>query len=176
MILDSLIYQEKYPLIDSQMSNSNIGARKHRNIRDHLFIVYAVINSVINGKAEPVDIQIYDVEKCFDGLWLKDCMLDLCENLPQNERDDKMSLLYRMNSENQIAINTAVGQTERVNMPEIVMQGGKGSLQIKKCHRKWKKHKKSKSPKFKIWGGGGRMEAIFSFFSPNINVDFKCFN
>ena len=53
MILDSLIYQEKYPLIDSQMSNSNIGARKHRNIRDHLFIVYAIINSVINGNAEP---------------------------------------------------------------------------------------------------------------------------
>ena len=125
MILDSLIYQEKYPLIDSQMSNSNIGARKHRNIRDHLFIVYAVINSVINGNADPIDIQIYDVEKCFDGLWLKDCMLDLCENLPKNERDDKMSLLYKMNTENQVAINTAIGQTERVNMPEIVMQGGK---------------------------------------------------
>ena len=96
-----------------------------RLFQDHLFIVYAVINSVINGKAEPVDIQIYDVEKCFDGLWLKDCMLDLCENLPQNERDDKMSLLYRMNTDNQVAINTALGQTERVNMPEIVMQGGK---------------------------------------------------
>ena len=125
MILDSLIYQDKYPLIDRQMSNSNIGARKNRNIRDHLFIVYAVINSVINGNAEPVDIQIYDVEKCFDVLWLKDCMLDLCENLPKSERDDKISLLYRMNIENQVAINTAVGQTERVNMPEIVMQGGK---------------------------------------------------
>ena len=125
MILDSLTYQEKYPLIDDRMSNSNIGARKHRNIRDHLFIVYAVMNSVINGNDDPVDIQIYDVEKCFDGLWLQDCMLDLCENLPEDARDDKVALIYKMNIANQVAINTAIGQTKRVNMPEIVMQGGK---------------------------------------------------
>ena len=50
MILDSLIYQEKYPLVDENMSDSNIGARKDKNIRNHLFIVYGVINSVLNGK------------------------------------------------------------------------------------------------------------------------------
>ena len=46
------------------MSDSNIGARKNRNIRDHLYlyIVYAIINSVIHGNEEPVDIQIYGVE------------------------------------------------------------------------------------------------------------------
>ena len=125
MILDTLIYQEKYPLIDKEMSNSNVGARKNRNIRDHLFIVYAVINSVVHGSADPVDIQIYDVEKCFDALWLKDCMLDLCESLPENERDEKIALIYKLNAENYVAINTTVGQTRRVNMKEIVMQGGK---------------------------------------------------
>ena len=82
MILDSLIYNEKYPLVDSRMSDSNIGARKNRNIRDHLYIVYAIINSVIHGNEEPVDIQIYNVENCFNALWLEDCMLDLYETLP----------------------------------------------------------------------------------------------
>ena len=125
MILDSLVYQEKYPLVDTGMSNSNIGARKNRNIRDHLFIVYGIINSVLNGEDDPVDIQIYDVEKCFDALWLEDCMLDLYETLPPEARDDELSLLYKINQDNYVAVNTVVGQTERVNMKNIVMQGGK---------------------------------------------------
>ena len=95
MILDSLIYNEKYPLVDSRMSDSNIGARKNRNIRDHLYIVYTIINSVIHGNEEPVDIQIYDVEKCFDALWLEDCMLDLYKTLPAQARDDKLALLLQ---------------------------------------------------------------------------------
>ena len=107
------------------MSDSNIGARKNRNIRDHLYIVYAIINSVIHGNEEPVDIQIYDVEKCFDALWLEDCMLDLYETLPAQARDDKLALIYKMNIDNYVAVNTAVGQTERVNIKKIVMQGGK---------------------------------------------------
>ena len=63
MILDSLIYRDLFPLIERNMSDSNIGARKERNIRDHLFIVYGIMNSVMHGDEEPVDIQIYDVEK-----------------------------------------------------------------------------------------------------------------
>ena len=105
------------------MSDSNIGARKNRNIRDHLFIVYGVINSVLNGSDDPVDIQIYDVEKCFDALWLEDCMLDLYETLPPEARDNKLSLIYKMNQDNYVAVNTAVGHTERVNLKNIVMQG-----------------------------------------------------
>ena len=38
-ILDKLIYNDKYETIDKSMSCSNIGARKNRNIRDHLFVV-----------------------------------------------------------------------------------------------------------------------------------------
>ena len=37
-ILDRLVYNDKYEIIDSNMSSSNIGARKRRNIRDHLFV------------------------------------------------------------------------------------------------------------------------------------------
>jgi hypothetical protein len=65
MILDSLTYAEKYPEVDKNMSDSNIGAR--RDIRNHLFVVYGVINSVLNGSGGCMDIQIYDVEKCFDA-------------------------------------------------------------------------------------------------------------
>ena len=72
MILDSLTYEEKYPEVDKNMSDSNIGARRDRNIRNHLFVVYGVMNSVLNGSDGCMDIQIYDVEKCFDALRLED--------------------------------------------------------------------------------------------------------
>ena len=135
MILDSLIYEEKFPLVDSNMSCSNIGARKNRNIRDHLFIVYGVINSVLNGNEDPVDIQIYDVEKCFDALWLEDCMMDIVETLPPEARDDKISLIDKVYKDNYVAVNTAVGLTERVNLKNIVMQGGKwGPLKCSKLN------------------------------------------
>ena len=38
-ILDQTIYSEVYEDVDKSMGDSNIGARKERNIRDHLFIL-----------------------------------------------------------------------------------------------------------------------------------------
>ena len=66
-LIDKLIYFEKYPLIDKNMTDSNVGARKKKNIRNHLFIIYGIINSVVKGEIESVDIQIYDLVKAFDG-------------------------------------------------------------------------------------------------------------
>ena len=45
-ILDKLIYLDKYPDLEIAMSDSNIGARRNKNVRNHLFIVYGVISSV----------------------------------------------------------------------------------------------------------------------------------
>ena len=69
-----MIYHEKYPLIDRNMTDSNVGARRKKNIKNHLFIIYGIINSVVKGESESVDIQIYDLVKAFDVLWLEDCM------------------------------------------------------------------------------------------------------
>ena len=123
-VLEKLIYNDKFDNIDQNMSNSNIGARKGRNVKDHLFIVYGIINSVVNGSEDSVDIQIYDLEKAFDSLWLVDCMNDAFETLDESQRDDKLVLLYESNKINLVAVNTAFGVTERVNVPQIVQQGG----------------------------------------------------
>ena len=130
MILDSLVYKEKFNLIDKNMSVSNIGARSSRNIRDHLYVVYAIMNSVLNGDDAPIDIQIYDVEKCFDKLWLEDAMLDLVDTLPAEARDDRIALVYKLNEDNLIAVKTPFGLSERFMVKNVVMQGGKwGPLQ-----------------------------------------------
>ena len=123
-ILDKMIYLDKFEDIDRNMSNSNIGARRGRNIKDHLFIIYGIINSVINGHEESVDIQIYDLVKAFDSLWLEDCMNDAYDTLSSHNRDEKVALLYESNKKNLVAVNTSVGLTDRVNIPKIVQQGG----------------------------------------------------
>ena len=74
MIMDRLLYDDLYPEIEENMSNSNIGALKNQNVRNHLFIVHGVINSVVKGEAKCIDIQIYDIKQAFDALWLQDCM------------------------------------------------------------------------------------------------------
>ena len=87
-------------------------------------MVYGIINSVVRGDSPCVDIQIFDLKQCFDALWLEDVMNDLYDSLPLSGQNDKLALLYRTNYENQVAVKTPVGQTKRINMPRIVMQGG----------------------------------------------------
>ena len=76
-MLDKLLYFDLYDDIDAHMSASNIGARKGRNIKNHLFIIYGIINSVVNGNEDPIDLQVYDLVACFDSLWLDDCLNDV---------------------------------------------------------------------------------------------------
>ena len=119
-ILDKLTYLDKYPELDMAMSDSNIGARKNKNIRNHLFIIHGVINSVVQDKEKCVDIQVYDIQQAFDSLWLEDCLNDLYDSLPDSSRDDKLALIYETNVNNQVAVNTGVGQTERFSVQRIV--------------------------------------------------------
>ena len=128
-MLDKLIYFDNYEQIDEHMSDSNIGARRNRNIKDHLLVLHGVINSVVHGNEECIDLQIYDLEQAFDSLWLEDCLNDIFDTLPEENRNNKIALLYETNQVNLIAVKTAAGLTERVNIPNIVQQGGTwGSL------------------------------------------------
>ena len=57
-----MIYNDE--TVDRHMSSSNIGARKNRNIRDHLFVINGVTNDILNNKDNKnrnIDVQIYDV-------------------------------------------------------------------------------------------------------------------
>ena len=123
-VIDGLIYNDKYNDIDAGMSDSNIGGRKKMSIKNHLFIIYGIMNSVVRGGDDPIDLQIYDLIKCFDALWLEDCMIDMVDSIPPSSQDDKIAMVYEANKSNLVAINTAVGQTDRVEIPRIVMQGG----------------------------------------------------
>ena len=55
-ILDRLIYNDEYENIDSNLTDSNVGARKMRNIRDNIFVLNAIINCKKNANEEALDI------------------------------------------------------------------------------------------------------------------------
>ena len=76
-ILERVIYNDEYKTIDSNLTDCNVGARKKRNIRDNIYVPNAIMNDAINGTKEPVDIAMYDIEKCFDSLWLDECINDI---------------------------------------------------------------------------------------------------
>jgi hypothetical protein len=133
-ITDKMVYEDMYPDIEESMSDSNIGARRHKNVRNHLFVIHGIVNSVVHGEDDCVDIQIYDLVQAFDALWLDDCMNDIFDAVSENQRNDKLALLYQMNTENKVAVNTAVGQTERVTVNKVVTQGGTWGPMMCSCH------------------------------------------
>ena len=119
-IIDRLIYNDEFERIDSAMCDSNVGARKQRNIRDNLFVLGAVINSVIKGNEDSIDIQVFDVDKCFDALWMEECINDLFELGFDN---DKLSLLHLENQNARIAVKTNQRISSRTTINNIIMQG-----------------------------------------------------
>ena len=117
-ILQKLLLKDKISKIDSQMTDFQVGGRKGRNIRDHLFVVNGIIQDVLSSKTNrPIDILISDFKTCYDGLDLGLTCLDL------PIRDDKLALLFDINRINRVAVKTALGMTHRVTMQELVMQG-----------------------------------------------------
>ena len=116
-IIEKIIYNEVYPTIDSNMSDSNAGARQHRNIRDHLFIVYGVINSVLKDKKKPIDIHIYDIKQCFDKLGLKESLNDLWDSGIQ---DEYLPLLYELNKELKILVKNVLILAKMSTFTKIV--------------------------------------------------------
>ena len=88
-IVDKLIYNDYYETIDSNMSDSNVGGRHNRSIRNNLFIVYGVIKNAINNKLN-LDLSLYDIENCFDAQWQAEIMNDLRD---VGVQDDKFAVI-----------------------------------------------------------------------------------
>ena len=119
-ILMKMVYNDKYETVDEIMSDSNVGARKDKNIRNHIFVLNGVINEAVNKKKHGIDIQILDYKQCFDSMWMEECMNDLWE---AGIQDDKLALIYKMNEETNVSVKTPFGFTESEVVKRVVMQG-----------------------------------------------------
>ena len=70
-LLMKLLYQDKSEIIESNISAFQIGGRKGKNVRDHLFVVNGIIQDTLSSvKQTPINIIMADFQLCFDGLSL----------------------------------------------------------------------------------------------------------
>ena len=116
-----IIYNDKYPGIDSNMSDSQMGARKHKGCRNNILIVNGIIHDVISSKKkDPVVLQIYDYRQMFDAIGLEEALSDIFD---AGVKDDNLSLIYDANKEINMAVNTPNGLTERQVLKNVVLQG-----------------------------------------------------
>ena len=91
------------------------------NVRNHVWVLNGVIQDVLNRReAESIDVQILDIKQCFDKLWPEECLSDLYQ---YGIKDHTINLLYDGSLNNNIAIQTPVGITERKQVNKTVMQG-----------------------------------------------------
>ena len=58
-----------------------------------------------------------DAVKCFDKLWLKDCLLEMY-NLHYDP--NTLKILHEMNKETDIIIRTPVGNTKNIRVKEVI--------------------------------------------------------
>ena len=106
--------------VDEHLTNGNVGSRKRRNVRDNLFVLNAIMNASKEDKTEALDIDVYDVHKCFDSMWLAESINDLYQAGINN---DKLCLIFLSNKNATFAIKTSNGTTDPITISEKVVQG-----------------------------------------------------
>ena len=95
------------------------GGGKRRSDIDNSLIINAIIDN--NRRLNKKTYFIFaDAVKCFDNLWLQDCLIDLCD-LGMRERE--IALIYQLNKKIKVIVDTPVGRTEAFSADNIVKQG-----------------------------------------------------
>ena len=100
---------------------SQVGTRMKKSITNHIFVVNTILNAVVQKENEPIDLQLNACKKCFDSLWLYECMNDMFEAGVTN---DKLAMIYHGNRKNMVSIKTPIGPTKRTDLNDILTQGG----------------------------------------------------
>jgi hypothetical protein len=120
-ILMKLINRDISDIVESHMSDSQIGSRRNKSVRNHIWVLNAVITEALSKKDKtPVDVQVLDVKQCFDGLWTKECLNDVFQ---AGVQDEKLALIYEASKSAHFAVKTPVGLTKRSTVKEKILQG-----------------------------------------------------
>ena len=118
-VMEKILLNRNNQAIDKGITESQCGGKKKRGISDLLFTMYRLIEHN-RYLGDETNIVFIDAEKCFDKLWLKDCLISLWEK-GMNASD--VALLYQLNKKAEGCVETPVGITESFVLQEIVKQG-----------------------------------------------------
>ena len=59
-IIDNLVHNDMYEGMDEMMSDSNVGTRRRRNIRDNLYVIYSQMADVmVTGEKDDLSLMIW---------------------------------------------------------------------------------------------------------------------
>ena len=105
---------------DENLSDSNVGARKRKNIRNNSFIINGIINDTVSSKSKTIDLAILDYKQCFDALSVEICTNDMYN---VGVTSDHLNLIHESDALSKIAIKTPLGLTKRVDVDKAVAQG-----------------------------------------------------
>ena len=108
----------KEKMIDN-MTKFQIGTKPGHRAQEHLFVLKSVLALHLKYN-KTVILSMWDVSKFFDREALSDCMNELYKN---NIRGKLYRLLYQMNKNTRICVQTPVGLTNEKDTGEGVGQG-----------------------------------------------------
>ena len=117
--MEKLLLNRRKEEIEGNITPFQCGGVKGRSICDNLFILNTVMDEYRERK-ENLYILFGDLEKCYDKLCLKDCIIELVEiGVPVEEA----MYIYGMNRNIEAEVDTPLGKTEPINIKEVVRQG-----------------------------------------------------
>ena len=117
--MERILLNRRQNIIEKSMQPFQCGGVRRRSTVDNLFILNSVIAEF---KKEKKDLYILfgDLEKCFDKLYLKDCIIELERaGVPTEEA----IFVYYMNKDITAEVDTPHGKTEAFEIEEAVRQG-----------------------------------------------------
>ena len=105
--------------LQQNISKFQNGSMKGKGVVDNLFIIRGIINHA-NYLGEELWLTFYDIEKCFDSLWLEDCINSVSD---LGVKDDIVCLIYLMNIKTIVTIKTPLGDTDPPFLSNFIKQG-----------------------------------------------------
>ena len=98
-----------------------MGGRKNKGCRNNIFLINGIIHEVMKSKKmKPVQLQFYDYSQMFDSINLEEAISDIFD---AGVDDDNLVMVYKANSEVDMAVKTPYGLTSRKIVKNIVLQG-----------------------------------------------------
>ena len=116
-VFEKTIMEEQMNRVKTSMFQN--GGRKNRSTKDNWLALMAIMDK--NKRLGKNTYMIFaDAEKCFDKLWLEDCVVDL---VGDGMREKEAAMVYRMNKMARLRVGTPYGETEEIVADRIVKQG-----------------------------------------------------
>ena len=120
-ILMKLVHERTYEKVDRNMTDLQIGARRGKSVRNHLFILNSIMSDVLSSvKKESIDLNIMDYKQMFDSEELSTCLNAMYE---ADIKDDMLALIYEANETTYFKLKTPNGLTEIETMKNKILQG-----------------------------------------------------